>query len=228
VLGTIRSERFYEHKPVGHWIHLLGDADPAVRAEAANALGEMGADAAQAVPSLTRALKDPAEDVRSAAAIALTKMGDRASSATMSLAECLNDPSVNVRMNAAVALTRFGPDAGAAVPMLIEAMTQMRNYEVAKPFALSVRQQVTRAIAAIGPGARDAIPVLVEALHDGQAGVRANAAFALGRIRAADESILSQLRLATADEDEFVRIRAAEALANIESVSRDESLSQNQ
>ena len=220
VLGTINSEPFFDHKPLSYWIDLLGDRDPAARMRAAYAVGELGPKGVLAVPELCESLKDPEENVRIAAAVALVKMGDKASSATDALAECLDDPSAGVRMNAAIALARFGAKARSAVPALISAMTQIRNYDTAPPYSHSVREQVVRTLALIGPDAREATPVLIEALHDGRPGVRANAAFALGRIGPMDGSIMSQLRLALADDDEFVRLRASEAISSIDSASR--------
>jgi HEAT repeat protein len=53
----------------------LADADASVRQEAAKALGDIGAQAREAVPSLQKALLDPDEGVRSAAGLALKRIG---------------------------------------------------------------------------------------------------------------------------------------------------------
>jgi HEAT repeat protein len=60
---------------VGALANALADADPAIRQEAAKALGTMGAPAREAVPSLRKALADPEEAVRSQAMSALEKIG---------------------------------------------------------------------------------------------------------------------------------------------------------
>src|SRR5262249_37682796 len=60
------------------WSAQLGDGVAAKRLEAARALGDMGADARGAVPSLEEALEDPDTDVRRAAAGALWKVDRQA------------------------------------------------------------------------------------------------------------------------------------------------------
>jgi HEAT repeat protein len=56
-------------------IGMLDAKEAAVRRQAARALGELGDQARDAVPSLRKALMDPDEVVRSEATAALKKMG---------------------------------------------------------------------------------------------------------------------------------------------------------
>jgi HEAT repeat protein len=81
---------------------LATDKKAEVRADAAKALGDMGA--WDAVPALAAALKDPSADVRAGAAYALVKMKDRAKDAAPALKDALGDRDRLVRYNAVVAL----------------------------------------------------------------------------------------------------------------------------
>ncbi len=153
------------------------------------------------------------------AIVALTRIDAESPSIAEAVAECLSDPSASGRTTAALVLTRFGPAAHAAVPALADAMNELRNYDLVEPYPYSVRQQAARRWWRLAP-ARAAIPTLIDALRDGEAGTRAAAAFALGQIAPPDSSIVAELRLAAADEDDTVRIRAAGAISALESAAR--------
>lgn len=81
---------------------LATDKKPEVRAEAAKALGDMGA--WDAVSALATALKDPVPEVRAGAAYALVELKDKAKDAVPALKEALSDRDRLVRYNAVVAL----------------------------------------------------------------------------------------------------------------------------
>ena len=81
---------------------LANDKKPAVRAEAARELGDMGA--WDAVDALATALKDPFTEVRAAAAYALVKLKEKAKEAAPALKQALADEDRLVRYNAVVAL----------------------------------------------------------------------------------------------------------------------------
>src|SRR5688572_444574 len=72
-------------KPVGHWQQALQDPRAEVRREAAEALGELGADAKAATLDLAAALKDKDDGVRVKAANALWSIGAAASAAVADL-----------------------------------------------------------------------------------------------------------------------------------------------
>src|SRR5256885_7384580 len=59
------------------------------RVEAARELGRIGADAKEAIPALTAAVKDPSDKVRSYAIVALKQMGVEARSAIPALIDAL-------------------------------------------------------------------------------------------------------------------------------------------
>ena len=74
-------------------IKKLKSSDPDMRRAAAKELGELGPDAADAVPALAAALKDSDKFVRRFAAQSLAKMGDAAKPAREPLAAILKNPA---------------------------------------------------------------------------------------------------------------------------------------
>jgi hypothetical protein len=78
-------------------IAALQDADGSVRAWSAQAIGEIGPDAAQAVPALVMLLGTPDEASRNSACIALYGIGPAAEAALPALENALSDPSADVR-----------------------------------------------------------------------------------------------------------------------------------
>lgn len=78
-------------------IAALKDSDPIVRARAANAIGEIGIDAASAIPALLILLRNADEGSRIGACIALRGIGPAAEQATPALRQALDDPNKDVR-----------------------------------------------------------------------------------------------------------------------------------
>jgi HEAT repeat protein len=78
-------------------IAALQDADGSVRAWSAQAIGEIGPDAAQAVPALVMLLGNADEGSRNSACIALYGIGPAAKAALPALEKALSDPSADVR-----------------------------------------------------------------------------------------------------------------------------------
>ncbi len=93
----------------------LADADPVLRAAAAEALGKIAAPTA--VACLVKALDDEDDQVRQHAAVALGQIGPAASGATKKLIVALSDQQV--RTIARDALIQIGPDA---VDPLVESL----------------------------------------------------------------------------------------------------------
>jgi HEAT repeat protein len=87
------------------------------RAQAAEALGELGPRAKDAIPALARALRDEYEQVRRGAAASLAAIGAD-QSAIPDLVVALKDVDAEVRESAARALGSAGSQARAAVPSL--------------------------------------------------------------------------------------------------------------
>ena len=137
----------------------------AVRADAADTLGQIGPPAAAAVPRLTKMLTDDKEAVpRAAAAIAPIRIDEKNSSAAFgTLHEMLVDKTENSDENiaAASALAELGPQAKRALPALTKLLQHENEY---------VRLEAFDAIAEIG--GKDAIPLLEITLKDKEEFVR--------------------------------------------------------
>ncbi|MGI2904333.1 HEAT repeat domain-containing protein [Tolypothrix sp. VBCCA 56010] len=98
----------------------LKDTSWQVRRSAAQALGNIGAEASSAVPDLISALKkDRNYTMRRSAAEALGNIGMKASSAVPQLIAALKDQNFKVRGDAAEALGKMGIEASSAMPNLI-------------------------------------------------------------------------------------------------------------
>ena len=82
----------------------LQDNDSNVRAWSAQAIGEIGPDAAKAVPDLITLLSNSDEGSRNSACIALRRIGPAAKEALPVLRRSLSDPSKDVRGFAALAI----------------------------------------------------------------------------------------------------------------------------
>jgi hypothetical protein len=104
---------------------LAGDGDPAVRARAVDALGDVGPPARAGEAALTAALGDDEQVVREYAADALGLVcggaGD-ASSAATALAAVMQDDNHTVRRNAALSLARIGSGAAGAADRVAGAL----------------------------------------------------------------------------------------------------------
>ena len=107
----------------------LEDGDWAVRAAAADALGNIGVRAKPAVPALLCALNDDSTWVRRNALEALGTIGRAGGGVLSGLLAALQDGEHVVRRNAAIALSKVaGPGAGAAVPALAETLLRGERY----------------------------------------------------------------------------------------------------
>jgi HEAT repeat protein len=85
-------------------ITALQDSDADVRAWSAQAIGQIGPDAAKAVPDLITLLSNPDEGSRNSACIALRFIGPAAKKALPELNRALSSPSKDVRRFAALAI----------------------------------------------------------------------------------------------------------------------------
>ena len=206
-VATGSTPQFFALRASGDPLISLSPATAATPVEAtmsaADALGEIGPNAAEATPALVAILKDPNQEVRWSAADALGKIGPNAAEAVPALVTALKDPEKKVRGRAALALGKIGPRAAEAVPALAEAL---------KDQDADVRGRAAAAFEGIGPAAADAVPALAEALKDQNADVRGRAAAALEGIGPAAVPALAE---ALIGQDADVRSRAADALRGI-------------
>ena len=182
-------------------VKLLEDSDPGVRMRILNAIAEAGA---KAVPGLIEALKN--DKAAYWACLVLREIGPAAKDAVPALIEKLKDPRPEIRREAILTLAAMDEAANAAVPAIAAALTDEH----------APRRRPLR-WAAIGQ-----IPA------DAEAAVRANAKsddkmlstvslWALARVHPEDKELrreaTEQLIARLKDQDAFVRVAAARALA---------------
>jgi len=133
---------------------------------------------------------------------ALHTMADMGAGAVPFLLEALKNPLSHYW--ATVALTEIGPAAKPAVELLTQGMAEGGTEE---------RMQSILALAAIGEPTAESTAALVQALESGEGPLRFAAAYALGRMRAAQAD--AALERAAEDSDPFLASVAAWARARI-------------
>ena len=95
--STPASAQENDDSRVAELIRQLSDQDASVRANAAEALGEIGPEAKAAVPALIEASKHEEAGVRANATYALGRIGSDAKAAVPALIEKLKDENAGVR-----------------------------------------------------------------------------------------------------------------------------------
>lgn len=217
-------------------VTLLQDPSPDVRRTAALSLGKIAHSAG--TTALVEALSDPDSDVREYSAWALGQIGEDVNdAAAISLAGALGDERDSVKQAAALALGKIGPRPP-VVAILAQALavgeTNSRRAVVeafnqleAKGAFPALRQALTDpdpvvrqgAVAALGElGDRRALPDFRERLlFDASPGVRAEAAYRLGKLGdPGDHAELQSLdEAAQNDASPGVRVWAGRAKAYI-------------
>ncbi|TNE52379.1 MAG: hypothetical protein EP343_01045 [Deltaproteobacteria bacterium] len=118
---------------------LLLDQDPRIRADAAEAIGQIGQQLDVSIPSLVMALQDTHALVKMTAVEALGQFGSQAKPAVPALVQALHDPNNEIRSAAADTLGEIGERA--AVPGLKRALQDDNN---------EVREAAADALAQIG------------------------------------------------------------------------------
>lgn len=189
----------------------LKDGNAEVRGCAAAGFYEMGANGEEAVPELAAALHDSNAEVRTRIAEALEKIGPAAKAAIPSLVEALKDDNKQVRGSAAQALKKIGPEARVAIPSLIDSLEDTE---------WNVNSDTAGALESIAVGeleddAKAKIPKLIKALHSKNKIVRRSAAGVLGKMGPEGKTAIDALIETLEDQEEEVRNKAAESLANI-------------
>jgi HEAT repeat protein len=155
-------------RKIQHYIKILKSGDESEREDAINALGEIGPDAAAAVPVVIEAIKEDA--LCWAAVEALGEIKGKEAMQALSKA-LLNDTDVGVRMRAAMSLAKISDRE--SVPTLINALRDRDEM---------VRSGAVEALGAIGD--QTIVPALNEALKDSSQYVRQAATKALERVKA--------------------------------------------
>jgi HEAT repeat protein len=142
---------------IGSLRQKLYDQDPAVRRQAAEALGKIALDVEELTLVLAMKLEDHDPAVRLAASAALLDIGPAARRAVGPLTKALLGDEIEIRCNAATTLAQIGPLARSAFPALVKA---------AKDKNPRLRRYAVGAFASLGVPAKQVVPVLVEALSD--------------------------------------------------------------
>jgi HEAT repeat protein len=166
-LGSLRRQSPAADQAIPGLIGALTDEDRMVRFNAAGALTEMGADASNAVPGLTKVVADTgvgAETnsffyVRAVAAVALGKIGPAATSALPTLKAALQESNSYLRGQSAVAIWRIAADADTALPVLLREMPATSQHS---------KWDWIIALGEMGPRAKQAIPQLRTELEKDQ------------------------------------------------------------
>jgi len=185
----------------------LASGDSGVRWHAAEALGNMGAEAAPAVARLVPLLEDRTEVVRWRAAEALGKIGPPARAALPALVSAVGGRPGLLTTESAKALGRIGAGTPEVAPALGRALRSDEVY---------TRREAAKALARLAGAAGPALDDLVTALRDKDATVRTEAARALGRMGTLARSAAPALTAATRDGDRLVSQTATQALELIQ------------
>ncbi|HEY3592295.1 MAG TPA: HEAT repeat domain-containing protein, partial [Polyangiaceae bacterium] len=195
IFGVFGKGQVYERVTTTLATH----ADPAIRARAANALGEF-LEATGAGPLSTALIHDSDPGVRAAAAKALDRLNSPGVNGE--LTQALADADSTVRLAALTAATHVHGFANiAAVANLLGDQSSSL-----------VRRHAASALGAMR--ATDSVPALITVLsQDSDAVARAEAAHALGLI--GDASAKDALNAASQDADGFVRDAAQIALRRL-------------
>lgn len=173
--------------------------DPRVRRAAIRAIRHFDPAPTVLAPLFARQLGDADPSV---VLPALHTLADMEDVAVPVLVEALKDPQS--RYWATIALTEIGAEAAPATAALAQLAAEGEVHE---------RLQAILALAAIGEQAAAAGPALIAAVQSPDKSLRFPAAFALGKVRAADAD--AALEKIVAGEDEVLAATAAWALAQI-------------
>ncbi|HEY7329697.1 MAG TPA: HEAT repeat domain-containing protein [Gemmataceae bacterium] len=165
-VGNHYSNFHFGHS-LGYWVRAVDSEDAELRRKAIHALGAIGPDAAEAVPSLARILSNDADtNARMQAALALVKIGPASSAAVPALAGALDeDESPQVRMNAALALSELGTQAHEAVPVLLKALKRGANRAKVATFACTIQDMAVLALGRATAGTSEGVAPLMEVLQ---------------------------------------------------------------
>ncbi len=181
-----------------------------LRWETLRVLGDIGPEAAAAVPSMLEYIDSEETQTRIEVIQAVEGFGPM-EEIVEAIAGRVTDPEQRVRHLAVQVLGRFGPAAVSAVPELASALLDEDA---------DVQRTAAKALGQIGPGSSGVIDALVDALAAEDPQVRREAAWALGQIGPAASGAIDALnQRVLSDTFEYVRTTAEESISLIESGS---------
>lgn len=188
-------------------IKALNDSERWVRISAAVALGQIGPEAKEAVPSLAKGLNDTDPGMRYRAAEALGKIGSEAKEAIHALLKTLGDNEPEIRMVADSAIAKIVPKVKEAASALIKALGDSD---------IRVRHGAINALGKIGAPSESVVPALIAVLSDPVPDIRKKAILLLQKIGYTDNDFLAALeRTANNDSDDSVKKLASDVLLKI-------------
>jgi HEAT repeat protein len=181
------------------------DAHPAVRAAAAEALGEPWAPAAHAVPALTSLVTDEAPGVRMRAAKSLGRFAPAATESIETLVRALGDADEGVRSLAYDTIVAFG---SVAAPALHEALDDPNDL---------AQEHALQALVSIAP--ESALTLYRDALARRTPALLSSATQGLRRLAAEARAAVPDLLPLVVHEDTRIREQALVALVAIDGES---------
>lgn len=187
---------------------MLDDSAHAIiRTRAAELLGLVKVEQAEAAEALAAALDDPSLEVRKAAIQALGQLGPQAQSAADKLLTRYVDADAATRVLVLQSLGRMQASTEATRVVYVLGLKDSNR---------SVRFAAATAITALGPDATPLLPALKQALADGDPYIRNAAIVAIGQIGLPEAATaLARLdEIARSDSSTFVR-SAAEYTASV-------------
>jgi HEAT repeat protein len=227
---------------VGRFVDQLTSADKWARLHAADALGQLGIAAGDAIPALAGALADDYEPVALNAAYALARMGAPAADALLTT---LEQGDKDAKRNAGYGLSALGaPGVPGLIDRLAHSDEQTRGYAA---FALGeiglsgnavaqaavdglsklatdesewVRRTMVEALGTLDvadqPAVQEAaVTTLAQSLQDADGQVRFTSALSLTRLGPVAAAAVPALQSALHDENRYVRANAVDALNRI-------------
>ena len=211
--------------------------DLALKHEVLIALGRIGTESAQAVPEITKFLKNESPLLQHAAIHALRQIGPAAKAAVPELSQAAKSDNLVIAVSAAWGLVSVAEDQQTrvgAIPILVKGLESQEAGVVGDAFAglveigkPAVPELVSRlqkddqvavlaadTLATIGPAAEGAIRGLLSALQSQNEKVAARAARALGYIGGDSNTVVPSLSSHLADPSEEVRVASARGLGS--------------
>lgn len=183
---------------------LLQDQDYSVANVAAEAMQQLGKEAAPAIPQLIAAMGEGRRNGRAAATV-MAAIGEEAIPA---LVEALFDGDEFRRYCAADALAQMGEVAAPAVPFLLKARGLASN-------SGHVRGKIDEALGEIGPAARDAAPALARQIRSPNVETRTAALRAVISIAPVTKRESAEVIRSLSNPDSQVRLLAAARLGSL-------------
>jgi hypothetical protein len=198
------------------------DGEPVVRQEVAAAIGRMGEDGREAIPSLAYSLRNDKDDkTREQAGRALLQMVPHSRRALQQLVEALQDTYAPTRAAAAEAIKTLGEQSKSVVPQMMDFLKAGKDKKADSGARMNIALAFGRVGAEGAKGTDVLCAVLIDEIEDNS--VREAAADSLGRLGldAAGSAKPLADTLKNTKNATALRLAAVKALAKVEGETRD-------